>query len=41
MTESNLDISFKLVSASDIQSAFELEIAGFPEDEAATLPTLQ
>jgi hypothetical protein len=34
-------IVYDLVQASDIERAFEIETAGFPEDEAASFESLQ
>lgn len=36
-----MDCEYALVQAADIPRALELEQAGFPEDEAASLDSLQ
>lgn len=35
-----MELTFREVTAEEIPAAFALEVAGFPSDEAATLPTL-
>lgn len=34
-------LEYSLVQADDIPRAFELEVAGFPQDEAASLESLK